>query len=206
MLSVRPRTLGLDGVEPKASALTHSGPAGNRWLVFAALWLMLAGLVSTNCVASKYVLLKPSTVEKYKLTAGELKSLQYYVDAPLELSRAASASAADKIRGRLVTRHDITYEVIQLMPGSSCLATSVQLERQNISVSFEPGADLLFEPGLHEGGDCYVLRYGGPDSTHYRVYGGQTYVQRGTPRLLVERTALTRIAADRESLPGRPIR
>jgi hypothetical protein len=205
MLSVRPRTLGLDGVEPKARALTHSGPAGNRWLVFVSLWLMLAGLVSTNCVTSRYVLLKPSTVEKYKLTAEELRSLQYYVDAPLELSRTASASAAHKIRGRLVTRHDITYEVIQLMPGSPCLATSV-LDRQNISVSFEPGADLSFEPGSRQAGDCYVLRYGGSDSTHYRVYGGQTYTQRGTPRLLIERAALTRIAADRESLPGRPFR
>ena len=193
MLSVRPRAPGLAEVESKACV---------RILTSLGLWLFTL-LSATGCAPPKYVLLRPSTVEKYKLTEAELKSLQFYVDVPLELFRAASVSAPDKIRGVLVTRHDITYEVVHLTPGSPCIATRVQPNRSNIAISFQPGADLLFEPDPYKGSDCYVLRYGGPDSTHYRVYGGQTYTQRGTPRLMIERMALTRIAADREPLPGR---
>jgi hypothetical protein len=204
MLSVRPSSLGPDGDRSEAGAQTISCPAWNRRRTLISLGLgLLAVLAAIGCAPPKYVLLRPSTVERYKLTAADLKSLQYYVDTPLELSRAASASSTDRIHGRLVTRHDITYEVVDLMPGSPCVATSVQLDWRNISISFQPGADLLFEPGSHKGGDCYVLRHGGPDSTHYRVYGGQTYTQRGTPRLMIERNALRQVTTDRESLPGR---
>ena len=115
----------------------------------------------------------------------------------LELFRAASVSAPNTIRGILVTRHDVTYEVIHLTPGSPCIATRVQPNLSNIAISFQPGADLLFEPGSHKGEDCYVLSAGEADSTHYRVYGGQTYSQRGTPRLMIERKALSRVIAER---------
>jgi hypothetical protein len=92
----------------------------------------------------------PDFLREHKLSAEELKKLQYYTDGPIIFSRVMTSAGQQIAGGRLIAVSGRSYEIVVIERGTPGIATDVQMGpssewgMRSISISFEPHCTMIY--------------------------------------------------------------
>jgi len=183
----------------------------------AVLALLVLGGAACQSTRGELVVFGEEQRLRYELRERDLRALQYYLSDRVVLERVRSGGVRKVERGRLLLRAGTAVQQVVIQrgtPGAIEPAARVgETERGfRLEVSFEHGAPLAFLPAGERGG--YALArprasgfltelLGGPQRFEVDFAGDAwTVVGGGDARLLIERSALGRLARSRRVLPG----
>lgn len=154
--------------------------------------------VPEACRDSSKVRFTYDLIQKYNLTADDLKKLQFYSAAPFTLSRVLKSEERSTAKHALITREGVLFEEVEvpcLTRGRIVTLRSNLRSNDALGVSFEKDSGgiefvnctegLLREYNLPYLGDEFRIYNGGP--IHTTTFEKSTYDLRGNSYLLIDR-------------------
>ncbi|CAN5552101.1 hypothetical protein BH11BAC2_BH11BAC2_21570 [soil metagenome] len=173
--------------------------------------IFFSGVIVLLSSCSPKIPFTQSIREQYKLTAEDMKGIQFYLSDPVALRRGASSENQKATEeGTLIVKSGKSYEEVNFKANTPGVVEQI-VDVNKITVAFEDGKEkyLVFGSGNDRNGYYRLQAIGWEGGKGKINYGGQTYfsnVGSDATILFFKMKSLKDIKVDSKTVKGKKIK